>query len=150
MDPRLQVPAAGLVQQFTLSQTLYDLRARLQPIGKSFDALVAAIAKRKAAAKGKETQDALDGLLKKLEPLADPAAMRSGRPLEWAGLGKNVHFFGDLQRFDAAPTPVQERAVTELQSAAASVPELWKTIPDAVATVNAQLQKAGLESIKLL
>ncbi len=150
MDPRIQEPATGLAQQFALSQTLYDLRARLQPIGKRFDELVAEIAQREEAAKEKETHDALDALLKKLEPFADPATVITGGPLEFAVLGKTIKLFGDLQQVDAAPTPVQERTVTGLQAADEAVTAEWKTIPDAIATTNAQLQKAGLESIKSL
>jgi hypothetical protein len=50
---------------------------------------------------------------------------------------------------DAGPTPQQEIALGDLQRGARSVLERWQAIPEKVAAVNAQLEAAGLEPIKV-
>ena len=64
-------------------------------------------------------------------------------------LKKVEKLFDDLQEVDAGPTPQQEIALGDLQRDARSVLERWKAIPEKVAAVNAQLEAAGLEPIKV-
>ena len=115
MDPRVKASTADLMKQFELSKELYDLRAELQPIGKSYEALVAELTKAKERAGESPIREQIEGLRKKLETFANPAAVRSNDPLELDVLNKVEKLFGDLQEVDAAPTPSQQAAVTELQ-----------------------------------
>ncbi|MGH8164628.1 MAG: hypothetical protein ACREP1_09870, partial [Rhodanobacteraceae bacterium] len=97
MDPRVKASSADLAKQFELSKKLYELRGQLMPIGKQYEALVTALTKAKERAEKQELQAQVAAMEKKLEPFANPEAVRSGRPLELELLGKVTKLFGDLQ-----------------------------------------------------
>jgi photosystem II stability/assembly factor-like uncharacterized protein len=148
MDPRLKASSAELAKQFDLSKALYDLRRRLTPIGKSYDALLAEMEKAKERAGNKDLQDRVEAMQKKLAQFADQAAVRAGRPLEFEALGKTKKLFGDLQRVDAGPTPQQEAAVAQVLRNAPVLEKRWQAIPAEVASLNAMFEAAGVEKIK--
>ncbi|MEO6871104.1 MAG: glycoside hydrolase [Chthoniobacterales bacterium] len=148
MDPRVEASKADLAKQFELSEALYEMRGRLMSIGKSYDELVAELAKTKERAGNKNIEEQIDALHKKLAEFVNPAAARSGQPLQLEVLSRTEKLFADLQQVDAAPTPQQEAAVAELQKNAPIAEEKWRTIPQDVATLNRQLQSAGIELIK--
>jgi hypothetical protein len=150
MDPRVKASEAELTKQFELSRRLQDLRAKLQPIGKSYEALVGELEKAKERAGNASVNQLIENLRKKLEEFANPSAVRSGESLELDVLNKVKELFGDLQEVDAAPTPQQEIALGNLQRDARSVLERWKTIPKEVAAVNARLEAAGLQPLSSL
>ncbi|MBA3834207.1 MAG: glycoside hydrolase, partial [Chthoniobacterales bacterium] len=129
MDPRVTASTADLAKQFELSKALFQMRAALQPIGKSYDALVAELTKAKERAAGKSELEPIEALRKKMEEFADPAAIRAGQPPELDVLSKVKKLFGDLQAVDAAPTPQQEAAVSSLQRDTQSVTEKWRALP---------------------
>ena len=79
MDPRVKATEAELTKQFELSKRLQDLRAELQPIGKSYEALVGELEKAKERAGEASMKQPIENLRKKLEEFADPAAVRCGR-----------------------------------------------------------------------
>ena len=89
MDPRVHATTADLAKQFALSQALHDLRVALQPIGKSYEALVAEVTKAKERAAENPLQEQIEGLHKNLETFANPADVRSGDPLELDALKKS-------------------------------------------------------------
>ncbi|MEO6971557.1 MAG: glycoside hydrolase, partial [Chthoniobacterales bacterium] len=66
MDPRVKATNADLTKQFALSKMLHDLRARLQPIGKSYVALVAEMKKAKERAGENPIKEQIEALQKKL------------------------------------------------------------------------------------
>lgn len=148
MDPRVKASTADLTKQLELSQTLFTLRAKLQPIGKKYQALVAELPKAKERAGENPIKEQIEALQKKLETFANPAAIRSGDPPELDALNKVEKLFNDLQDVDAAPTPSQQTAVTELQHDATAVTERWKAVAPEVANLNAQLASAGLDPLK--
>ena len=148
MDPRVKANEAELTKQFELSKRLQDLRAELQPIGKSYEALVGELEKVRERGRGANVNQAIEDLRKKLEEFANPSAVRSGESLELDVLKKVENLFDDLQGVDAGPTPQQEIALGDLQRDARSVLERWKAIPEMVAAVNAQLEAAGLKPIR--
>ncbi len=148
MDPRVTASTADLAMQLEFSKALFEMRVALQPIGKSYDALVAELAQAKERVGDKSVLDAIEALRKKLEEFADPAAIRAGQPLELDVLSKVKKLFGDLQAVDAAPTPQQQAAIPALQRAAQSTAEKWRSLPQMVADLNQQLERAGLEKIK--
>jgi photosystem II stability/assembly factor-like uncharacterized protein len=149
MDPRVKVTAAELTKQFDLSKRLQDLRAELQPIGKSYEPLVRQLQNARERAGEGSLKEPLENLRKKLEEFANLEAVWSGEPWKVDVLEKVTKLFDDLQAVDAAPTPQQEIAIGKLQADVRSVLERWQAVPPAVAALNSQLQSAGLEPIKL-
>ena len=148
MDPRVKATTADLTKQFALSRELYDLRAELQPIGKSYKVLVAELKKAKERAGESPIREQIEALQTKLQTFANPATVRANDPLELDVLNKVEKLFGDLEDVDAAPTPSQQAAVTELQKDAAVAMQRWRAIAPEVATLNALLASAGLGQIK--
>jgi hypothetical protein len=149
MDPRLKVSGADLAKQFELSKALYDTRVTLEPIGKSFDALVAGLAKAKEKAGDQPIKEKIEALHKKLQEFADPARVRTGQSLEFDVLSKAGSLFGDLQDVDAAPTPSIEAAAVALQQDAKGAIERWRAVAQEVSSLNSELETAGIEKIKL-
>jgi len=148
MDPRVKVVPTDLAKQFDLSKALYETRATLLPIGKSFDALVAEVAKAKERAGEQPIKEKIDAFHQKLEAFGDPAPSRPGQPLHFDALSKVEQLFGDLQESDAGPTPQVEMAAVALQRDARSAIERWHAIPADVQALNTELQAAGIEKVK--
>ena len=148
MDPRVKASSADLAKQFELSKALYDTRATLEPIGKSFESLVAELAKAKEKAGDTPAKEKIETLNKKLQEFADPARVRAGQSLELDVLSKVKKLFGDLQEVDAAPTAATEVAAVEIQRDAKSVIERWRAVPQDVAALNSALEASGVEKIK--
>jgi hypothetical protein len=148
MDPRVKASMADLAKQYESSKALSDLRAALGPIGKSFRILVGELSNAKEGAVENPVNEQLEGLRKKLEEFANPAAVRSGEPLELDVLGKVKKLFADLQDVDAGPTSQAQAALADLQREAESVIERWRELPQDVAALNSKLEAAGLEKIK--
>jgi hypothetical protein len=148
LDPRLKASSADLAKQFELSKALYDTRAALLPIGKSFESLVAEVAKAKEKAADKAVQEKVEALNLKLQEFADPIRVRTGQSLELAVLSKVTKLFSDVQEVDAAPTAATEVAAVEIQRDAKSVIERWRAVPQDVAALNSALEASGVEKIK--
>jgi photosystem II stability/assembly factor-like uncharacterized protein len=149
MDPRVKVSAADLTKQFEFSKALYDARAALLPVGKSYESLVAAIAKAKEKAGENPVKPKIEALENKLQEFADPARVRTEQALELDILGKVQKLFGDLQEVDAGPASQTEAAAIAAQRDAKSVMERWQTIPQEIASLNSTLEAAGLEKISV-
>jgi photosystem II stability/assembly factor-like uncharacterized protein len=147
MDPRVKASPADLAKQFDLSKALYDTRAVLRPIGKSYESLVAEVAKAREKAGDKPIKEKIEAFNTKLQQLADPARVRTGQPLELDVLTKVERLFGELQQVDAAPTPTIEAAAIAIEQDAKSVLEKWRGIPQEVSVLNVALKLAGLEEI---
>jgi hypothetical protein len=148
MDPRVKVLPADLAKQFDLSKALYETRAALLPIGKSFDALVAEVAKIKERAGDAPIKEKIEAFHHKLETFGDPAPSRPGQPLHFDALTKVEQLFGDLQEADAGPTPQVEAAALTVQRDAKSAVERWRAIPQDVTALNSTLEASGFEKIK--
>jgi photosystem II stability/assembly factor-like uncharacterized protein len=149
MDPRIHVSASDLSLQFTSSARVAELRRKLEPIGKSYLTIVSQLEKLAASPNDQNLAQRIDGLRKKLEAFADPAAVRAGGPLEFDLLNKVKRLFNGLQQVDAAPTAQQMTALSDLEKASESVMRNWETIPPEVSALNAQLTAAGAPPIKL-
>jgi hypothetical protein len=121
----------------------------LQPIGKSFGAVVGALDKAKEKAGEQPVKGKIDALRKKLEELADPARVRAGQSLELDILSKVASLFGDLQEVDAGPTSQAEAAATKLTVDAKAAAERWQALSQEVSSLNPELEAAGIEKIKL-
>ena len=148
MDPRVKMSNADLARQLDLSKKLYETRAVLQPIGKSYESVAAEIAKAKEKAGDNPVKEQIEALTKKLQELADPARVRAGQPLQLDVLGKVETLFRAIQEADAAPTSQAEAAATAVQDDARKVRERWGAMPQEVAALNSGLEAAGIEKIK--
>jgi hypothetical protein len=149
MDPRVKASSADLAKQFDLSKALYDTRATLEPIGKKFEALAAEVGKAKEKAGDKPVKEKIETLNKKLQEFADPIRVRTGQSLQLDVLTKVQKLFGDLQEVDSGPLPTIESAAVQIQRDAKSAIERWQAIPAEVTALNAELEAAGLEKIKV-
>ena len=147
MDPRIRASAADLARQYELSRRLSLLRAQLEPIGKSFDALVIELEKIEAPAAEKGLQERIGSLHKQLESFANPVDVRAGKPIGLYILSKVKKLFTDLQQVDAAPITQQHAAMGQLHDETESVVQHWKAIPSQAAALNAQLESAGLKKM---
>ena len=127
MDPRVKASPADLAEQFELSKKLYDLRARLEPIGKSFDAINEAIGKAKERAGDQPVKQQLEAFGRNWKRFAPPNP-RPGSPLSFAALDNAKRLFGTIQDVDAAPTARVKAAVEDLAREAPSVVERWQTL----------------------
>ena len=138
--------AGDLAQQFELSKRIYDLRAKLEPIGKDFDALV------ENATKSKETdaaKEAVDGFMKKLEELAPPNR-RPGTPPTFDALTKARALFAMLQNADVTPRPAVRNAVAQVEKSAPAAMAKWQSvITQDLPALNQQLQSTGLPPLDL-
>jgi photosystem II stability/assembly factor-like uncharacterized protein len=148
LDPRLKVLSADLAKQFELSRTLYENRAALIPIRKSFESLVAEVAKAREKAGDKPVKEKIEALKLKLQEFADPIRVRTGQSLELHVLSNVEKLFGDLQDVDAGPTPAIEVAAVEIQRDVKSVIERWRAVPQDVAVLNSALETARLDKLK--
>jgi hypothetical protein len=148
LDPRLKTSNADLAKKFELSKALYDTRAALLPVGKSFESLVAEVAKAKEKAGDKPVKEKIEALNLKLQEFADPIRVRNGQSLELDVLSKVEKLFGDLQDVDAAAAAATEAAAVDIQRDAKSVIERWRAVPQDVAALNSALEASGVEKIK--
>jgi photosystem II stability/assembly factor-like uncharacterized protein len=144
MDPRVKMSGGDLMQQFELSNRIYDLRAKLEPIGKDFDALVENATKSKGTDAAKEI---VGGFMKKLEELAPPNR-RPGAPLTFDALTKARTLFSMLQSADVAPRSAVKNAVAQVEKDAPAAMAKWqKVIDQDLPALNQQLQAAGLSPL---
>ena len=147
MDPRVKMSPAELAEQFDLSKKLYDLRATLEPIGKSFDKLNDAVSSARELAYDKPVRADLETMLKKLRGFAPPNA-RPGTPPTFGVRDEAQRLFGMLQDVDAPPTPRLKGAVADLQKQSDEAIRRWHELVLEVPTLNAKLESAGLAHLE--
>ena len=149
MDPRVKMSAADLQEQFDLSWQLYQLRLKLAPIGKKFDAVAEQLTKLRA--KAAERSD----VTQKLEAFAEtlmkfgPPHPRPGAPPSLFVLESTTRLFNDIQGSDVAPTAAVKAAVADLETKVGPMMEAWhKLLESDLPALNQQLKQAGLPEIK--
>jgi photosystem II stability/assembly factor-like uncharacterized protein len=149
MDPRVKMSAAELQTQFELSRQLCDVRATLEPIGKTFDSLVEQLTKLKEQSLPKNVEDKLNALNSKIKELGPPNP-RSGAPPSLHALDSAKSLFEQIQGVDAPPTDRVKAAVGDVRLQATSLIERWKNIlAQDVPILNNELQTAGLPRINI-
>ena len=151
MDPRVKASPNDLVQQFEALKTLTQHRPPLETINHQLKPLLTQLEKTKDAAAGRNpVTTSLDEMIKKLRDLAGLTRARMGAPVELEVLGHLKALFSDIERVDAAPTPVLQSAVDEIERAAPRVIEQWQTIEKQnLPALNQQLKATGLPKIVL-
>ncbi len=149
MDPRVKASPADLAEQFELSDKLYDLRVRLEPIGKRFDAINEAIVKAKERAGDKSVKQQLEAFVKKLEEFAPPNP-RPGSPLSFAALDDAQRLVGTIQHVDAAPTARVKAAVEDVVRDTPAIVERWQTlVSQDLPALNRELENAGIGKLEI-
>jgi photosystem II stability/assembly factor-like uncharacterized protein/uncharacterized coiled-coil protein SlyX len=149
MDPRVKMSATELQEQLELSQQLAEVRATLEPIGKTFDSLVEHLTKLKEQSLPKNVENKLDVLNSKLKELGPPNP-RPGAPPSLHALDSAKSLFGEIQGVDAPPTDRVKAAVGEVRVHATSLMERWKKIiSEDVPALDRELEASGLPRTKL-
>jgi photosystem II stability/assembly factor-like uncharacterized protein len=149
MDPRVKMSAAELQEQFELSRQLCEVRATLEPIGKTFDSLVVELTKLKEQSLPKNVEDKLNALNSKLKELGPPNP-RPGAPPALHALDSARNLFKEIQDVDAPPTDRVKAAVGDVRLQATSLIDRWKNIiAQDVPAFDQELQASGLPPLKL-
>jgi photosystem II stability/assembly factor-like uncharacterized protein len=149
MDPRVKMSAAELQKQFDLSRQLCEVRATLEPIGKTFDSLVEQLTKIKEQSLPKNVENRLNALNGKIKELGPPNP-RPGAPPALHALDSAKSLFEQIQGVDAPPTDRVKAAVGDVRLQATSLIERWKNIiAQDVPALNNELQTAGIPHINI-
>src|SRR5262249_4872077 len=153
MDPRVKTPAAGLSQQFKLSQQLYNRLLTLSPAVEQAGDVRKQLKELQKSTQG-DALAAVNGLDQKLQALTGGAARRPGAGTEPPTLaGTRTRYLALLNIFqeaDVAPTAQAASAVGELDQQLPPLLERWQVIKSQdIPALNAQLKKAGLPEIKI-
>jgi len=131
-----------------LSQQLCEVRATLEPIGKTFDSLVEQLTKLKEQSLPKPVEEKLNALNNKLKELGSPNP-RPDAPPALHALDSAKKLFGEIQGVDAPPTDRVKAAVGEVRIQAASLMERWKKIVSQdLPALDRELEASGLPPIK--
>jgi photosystem II stability/assembly factor-like uncharacterized protein len=152
MDPRVKTPAAGLAQQFKLSEQLYSRLLTLSPAVEEANG----VRKQLKAIRQKLNEGmlaaAVDQVDQKLQALAGGAARRPGagtEPPTLAGLRtRYLALLNVFQEADVAPTTQATAGVSELDHQLPQLLERWQAIKSKdIPALNAQLKQSGLPEI---
>jgi hypothetical protein len=148
MDPRVKMSAVELQEQLQLSQQLCEIRAKLEPIGKTFDSLVEQLMKIKEEQPlSNNVEDKLNGLTAKLKELAPPNP-RPGAPPSLHALESVKTLFDVIQGVEAPATNPVKAAVGDVRLQATSLMERWEQIiSQDVPALNKELEAARLPRI---
>ena len=150
MDPRVKMSAADLQTQFELSRQLSEVRATLEPIGKTFDSLVEQLTKLKEQSLPKNVEDKLNTLNSKIKELGPPNP-RPGAPPSLHALDSVKSLFAQIQGVDAPPTDRVKAAIGDVRLQATSLTERWKNIlAQDVPALDRELQASGLPLINTI
>ncbi|MDQ6911992.1 MAG: glycoside hydrolase [Verrucomicrobiota bacterium] len=149
MDPRVKASTADLAEQFDLSKQLYDLRAKLEPIGKNFEAVTESLALAKEHEVENPLKEKLATFEKKLTEFAPPNR-RPGAPLSFDALEKTHRLFSIVHDVDAAPTSQAKAAIKDIVSSAPAIMQRWRTFTgEDIPALNRELEANGLEKVKV-
>jgi photosystem II stability/assembly factor-like uncharacterized protein len=161
MDPRVKTPAAGLLQQFTLSKQLYDAALEAQTALEQLRALRAQVKDRTssspgAAATASEALAAFDNKASALEG-QPPTFGGGGRgavaqgPETFSSMTASLHqLMGLLQGADVTPTTQLVAAVADRRAAFAKLMVRWSTLKTVdLNGLNATLTAAGASALAL-
>jgi hypothetical protein len=148
MDPHVKMSAVELQEQLQLSQQLCEIRAKLEPIGKTFDSLVEQLMKIKEEQPlSNNVEDKLNGLTAKLKELAPPNP-RPGAPPSLHALESVKTLFDVIQGVEAPATNPVKAAVGDVRLQATSLMERWEQIiSQDVPALNKELEAARLPRI---
>jgi photosystem II stability/assembly factor-like uncharacterized protein len=153
MDPRVKTPAAGLQEQFRLSNELYTQLLTLSPAVAQAAAARKQLKEIQPRATG-ETLAAVTALDHKLQELAGESARRPGAGTETPSLSslrtRFLTLFGLLEEADVKPSAQAAAAVAEVEGQLPALMERWNAIQaQDIPALNKQLKDANLPEVKL-
>jgi hypothetical protein len=149
MDPRVKMSRAELEEQLTLSQQLADVRAGLEPIGRTFDSLVEQLTKLREQSLPKNVEEKLNALNTKLKELGPPNARSDATPSLYA-LEAAKDLFQEIQSVDAVPTDRIKAAVNDVRTQGTELTKHWREIVgQEMSALDQELQAAGLPRLGL-
>ncbi len=149
MDPRVKMSRSELEEQLTLSQQLSDVRAGLEPIGRTFDSLVERLTKLREQSLPKNVEEKLNALNGKLRELGPPNPRPDATPSLHA-LDSTKDLFQQIQGVDAPPTDRVKAAVNNVRAQATELTKRWKEIvAQEMPALDQELQAAGLPRLSL-
>jgi photosystem II stability/assembly factor-like uncharacterized protein len=133
MDPRVKTPAAGLEQQFELSQQVYEDLLKLQPVNDQVEQLRVQIKAQRAKSPAPADAAKLDAFSQKLDEFAGAEGRRRRRGNQQAPTlssvrGSLFEVFSVLQDADVTPTPQAAQAVPTLNQSTQSLLKQWEEI----------------------
>jgi paraquat-inducible protein B len=149
MDPRVKMSRAELEEQLSLSRQLSDVRAGLEPIGRTFDSLVEQLTKLREQSLPKNVEEKLNALNTKLKELGPPNA-RPGATPSLQALDSAKDLFQEIQSVDAVPTDRIKAAVNDVRTQGTELTKRWKEIVgQEMPALDQELQAAGLPRLSL-
>ncbi len=150
MDPRIKASRKDLAEQFDALKKLSGYRAALEKINNALEPLMNELTKAKEVAGKNAAVTQLDALIKKLQDLSGSRRARAGAPLELEVLQQLKSLFTDIERTDAAPTPVVRAAVATVEQGAPEIMEQWRAVETQdLPALNKQLEAARLPKIEV-
>jgi photosystem II stability/assembly factor-like uncharacterized protein len=149
MDPRVPASPADLARQFELSKRLYDLWPQLVSIDGRVKTLNTALTSLRSRAPQGAVASQIEALSKQLKDLVG-AESRNPAALPSLGVLTRLEtLFRVMQDVDAAPTTQVTAADAEVEAAARTAIERWRSIEsEGVPALNRQLQGAGLPAVE--
>jgi photosystem II stability/assembly factor-like uncharacterized protein len=148
MDPRVQASTADLARQFELSRRLYELWAPLVSIDERVKALSARLTALRSRAPQGPVAAQIEALSKQLKDLVGAESRAPAALPTLVVLTRLETLFRVLQDVDAAPTTQASAAAPEVEAAARSLIERWRSIEsEGVPALNRQLRGAGLPGL---
>jgi hypothetical protein len=153
MDPRVKASTIDLAQQLQTQSELSNLLSRSSVALLQARSLSKELDDRSERATG-ALKNAIADLQKKLTAaIGDPAA-QSANVMKEPSLtnvnGQVGTLYDQLDRADAAPTPVQSKATADLSAASASAIARWKDIIEIdLPALNMELRSANLQQIHI-
>src|SRR5205823_9721561 len=141
---------ADLREQFDLSWKLYQLRLKLAPIGKKFDAIAEQLTKLRA--KAAERAD----VTQKLEAFAQtfvkfgPPHPRPGAPPSLFILESTTRLFNEIERADAAPTAAVKVVVADLETKVGPMMDAWHKLLESDLPARSEEHTSELQSLAYL
>jgi photosystem II stability/assembly factor-like uncharacterized protein len=149
MDPRVQTSTADLARQYELSIRLYELWPQLVSIDERVKTLNTALTSLRSRAPQGAVASQIEALSKQLKDLVG-AESRTPAALPSLGVLTRLEtLFRVMQDVDAAPTAQVTAAEAEVEAAARTTIERWRSIEsEGVPALNRQLQGAGLPTVE--
>ena len=150
----MKTPAAGLAQQFKLSEQLYSRLLTLSPavdeagnVRKQLKAIRQKLSEGTLAA-------AVDQIDQKVQAVLGGGGRRPGAGTETPSLAglrtRYLALFNVFQEADVAPSTQAAAGVNELEQQLPPLLERWKAIKSQdIQSLNAQLKQSGLPEIKI-
>jgi photosystem II stability/assembly factor-like uncharacterized protein len=153
MDPRIQVPTAGLEKKFQLETRLASLLSETSKAVMQAASLHDPLQKLSEKATG-STRDKVQAFQNKIAGLVGPPSGFAAPPADAVTLaranGQVASLYGQVWQADAEPTQSQSEAVTAVERDASDAMKRWDTLKSQdLPALNRELGNAKLPEVKI-